>query len=82
MFVMMVMKRTAVECVLVSRNLKINEYSMYVPTISDIDECFEETDLCEQKCTNTPGSYECSCYTGYNESRFNCIGMLTVYVQM
>ena len=27
----------------------------------DIDECVEMTDNCEQTCTNTLGSYQCSC---------------------
>ena len=31
---------------------------------TDIDECIEGS-LCEQECTNTAGSYNCSCYTGY-----------------
>ena len=43
-------------------------------SMSDIDECFRQIDLCEQNCTNTPGSYVCGCDTGYNESGFNCIG--------
>ncbi len=29
----------------------------------DIDECLDSP--CSQICTNTPGSYECSCYPGY-----------------
>ena len=35
--------------------------------LSDIDECAGEGDLspCQQVCTNTEGSYECSCNRGY-----------------
>ena len=33
------------------------------------------TDLCNQTCTNTPGSFECGCLAGYNENGFNCIGI-------
>ncbi|XP_062901651.1 uncharacterized protein LOC134345238 [Mobula hypostoma] len=31
----------------------------------DLDECQENTDTCEQICTNTFGSYNCSCEEGY-----------------
>ena len=30
----------------------------------DVDEC-ATYDRCSQICTNTPGSYECSCRSGY-----------------
>ena len=36
-----------------------------IPTL-DIDECSEGTDRCEQLCTNTSGSYTCSCRSGYH----------------
>ena len=31
----------------------------------DIDECSEGTSGCDQLCSNTLGSYTCSCYSGY-----------------
>ena len=31
----------------------------------DIDECAEGTDGCAQNCSNTIGSYTCSCGSGY-----------------
>ncbi|XP_071948198.1 uncharacterized protein [Antedon mediterranea] len=31
----------------------------------DYDECLSETDSCDQVCTNSLGSYECSCNSGY-----------------
>ena len=34
-------------------------------SISDIDECVTGTNGCNQTCTNTIGSYECSCDEGY-----------------
>lgn len=45
---------------------------------SDIDECRISPDLCGQgTCVNTPGSFECECFEGY-ESGFmmmkNCMG--------
>lgn len=32
---------------------------------SDINECNENTDACDHRCSNTIGSYTCSCRTGY-----------------
>ena len=42
----------------------------------DIDECRSNTDGCSQVCTNTEGSYICSCNSGYrlNEDRHTCNG--------
>ena len=45
---------------------------------TDIDECAEGTDRCDQNCHNTIGSYICSCNTGYslNADGFACDGKL------
>ena len=32
---------------------------------SDIDECTEGTSGCDHNCTNTDGSYYCTCLDGY-----------------
>ena len=32
---------------------------------SDIDECAENTDNCDQHCINTVGSFTCACNAGY-----------------
>ena len=32
----------------------------------NIDECEDESDHCDQECTDTDGSYNCSCRSGYN----------------
>ena len=34
--------------------------------ITDIDECSEGTSGCSQICENLRGSYNCSCFSGYN----------------
>ena len=42
-----------------------------------MDECAEDISECSQACTNTNGSYGCSCYLGYQASSSNnkfCIG--------
>ena len=48
---------------------------------SDIDECVEGTDRCDHNCTNTDGSYYCTCMDGYELESDNhtCTG--DVYVQ-
>ena len=51
-----------------SNRLLIRIYAFYVrisllPT--DIDECTDETDNCEQTCMNTNGSFVCGCNPGY-----------------
>ena len=34
--------------------------------IIDIDECDDDNGGCDHVCTNTAGSYECSCNSGYS----------------
>lgn len=36
---------------------------MYIST--DVDECSMENGGCEHECQNTPGSFTCSCRSGY-----------------
>ena len=47
----------------------------------EINECERGTDLCEHTCTNTPGSYNCSCNTGYQlgNNNHSCSGMYLSY---
>ena len=47
--------------------------------VIDIDECSSKTDDCSQfaTCTNTDGSYECTCLDGYQGNGRRCIGGLT-----
>jgi len=42
--------------------------------ITDIDECAELNGECQHNCTNTNGSYSCSCNKGYklSEDEHNC----------
>ena len=39
----------------------------------DIDEC-SLYHPCLHNCTNTPGSFYCSCYSGYDQVGYNCYG--------
>ena len=48
--------------------------------IIDIDECAEDIDFCDQTCSNTFGSYVCSCQRGYDlytTPDYNDIKLLT-----
>ena len=42
--------------------------------MADTDECFEGLDFCvtHAKCTNTIGSYECTCIVGYSGTGYSC----------
>ena len=44
-------------------------------TCVDIDECSLSLNICDQICTNTPGSYNCSCELGYtlNPGSYTCL---------
>ena len=39
--------------------------------ITDVDECSEKTDGCSQICSNTIGSFMCSCGSGYTLANDN-----------
>lgn len=36
----------------------------YLDPLPDLNECADMNDRCNQNCTNTPGSYICSCFNG------------------
>ena len=40
--------------------------------VADVDECAENSDGCNQTCTNTPGSFVCSCQAGFTKANKNC----------
>ena len=42
----------------------------------DINECDDNNGGCEQNCTNTDGSFQCGCRSGFtlNEDRRTCSG--------
>ena len=44
--------------------LDINNWCCYL--LLDINECLNESHLCEHSCYNTNGSYVCDCQPGYN----------------
>ena len=38
---------------------------IHFSSFTDFDECVNKTSGCNQICTNTLGSYNCSCFSGY-----------------
>ena len=56
--------------------------------VSDVDECAENGDNCEQLCNNRAGDFTCSCRSGYqldSDGRSctgkHCVGLSTVVFQ-
>jgi len=47
---------------------------------TDVDECAENNGGCSQfaTCTNLPGTFNCTCDTGYTGDGFNCSGKFIV----
>ena len=65
-------RRVAMVCV---SNL-VNMLKFILSWITDVNECSEGTDQCNQICTNTVGSYKCSCNAGYvlGLDKKTCVG--------
>ena len=54
----------------------MDSLSLFCDVFEDIDECALNISGCNQNCTNTIGSYFCSCYPGFeilNDTR-TCVG--------
>ncbi len=58
------------------KNLRFFYYNNHI----DVDECTEDTDGCAQTCTNSIGSYTCSCASGYRltNNSLGCNGQYTI----
>ena len=58
-------------------NQGVSNYLLTCPFI-DNDECNTNSSICQQVCTNTPGSFICSCQDGYTMiSNEVCTGKAT-----
>ena len=49
---------------------------------ADIDECISGNAECHDNatCTNTDGSYECACNTGFSGDGINCTSEMPFYI--
>lgn len=55
------------------------DYKLEYITTIDINECSTNNGGCGSSiCTNTIGSYTCTCRTGFNGAP-NCIGMIIIF---
>ena len=46
----------------------------------DLNECASNNGGCDQVCTNTHGSYQCSCNPGYTKSGHRCGGKVNLTI--
>ena len=64
-------------CVVLTKTIVfIPAWYLQKPLFSDIDECAAETNPCgvDAVCTNTLGSYQCSCSGGFEAVNGVCVG--------
>ena len=49
-------------------------------SITDVNECLTNNGGCSQICTNTHGSFQCSCYSGYAlvADNLGCDGKMSI----
>ena len=75
----------AIDFIVMETLVKVNQFNTVITTnpknnicyFTDVNECAEGIDDCAQICTDTDGSYVCSCAPGYlltNDNR-GCDGM-------
>ena len=59
---------------LLQRSMVRGQRSMAVSVPADIDECATQTDNCDlnAECTNTDGSFDCTCVFGYDGDGVDC----------
>lgn len=51
---------------------------MHFYFVTDINECNQNPCHSEAQCTNTDGSFVCTCNVGYNGTGFDCAGVVNV----
>lgn len=52
-------------------------FTFIIVTFIDVDECFGNVCMEDATCTNTEGSYECTCNAGFRQIQNLCIGKIT-----
>ena len=60
----------------------LNQHFVHIGIFTDINECSVNRSGCDVNadCHNKPGSYSCTCKTGYSGNGSNCIGISIIYV--
>lgn len=73
-----------VEFALVSIYKKKLTKILFILLSLDIDECSFDNGGCNQTCTNTTGSYKCSCDEGFvlNPDEHGCDGNILHFLQL
>ena len=64
---------------LLSSTIVLNDICCNILNLIDIDECELGISGCNQICSNTNGSFVCSCMMGYNlsiEDQRTCLGIM------
>ena len=72
-------KRTQLLLLILVTSLKSTHVTFcFVPLTSDIDECSADSSPCDENadCTNSDGSYSCTCKQGFNGDGTLCDGLL------
>ena len=54
------------------------QLTVNITKIIDIDECSENSHLCQHICYNTNGSYVCDCEPGFTMDSYMCIGIYKI----
>ena len=56
---------------------------LLVMITSDVNECVKNNGGCDHTCTNTLGSYQCSCHNGYKgqHDSHHCIGTTILFTR-
>ena len=67
---------TILVAILTTRLFRRNRFNIYFNYYSDADECLNNSHNCSNNatCTNTEGSFNCSCKLGYIGNGHNCSG--------
>ena len=64
------------------RTLTLFMYILSVTKLLDKDECAVNFTCCSNTiCTNTAGSYECACVTGFQKENGYCTGITLDFIQ-
>ena len=71
-------KITCIYNVFLNITTLMQHFHLMLHTFTDIDECEILNGGCEHNCTNSNGSFECTCLPGYvlDNDSLSCTGML------